>query len=251
MVWLPFAVLFWIAAFVASSLLKGLLPKPAKKVSPRKELKTDLENILLPKLKSAGFAGPELFKGLDDFFEFRRTQNGVHHFLTIQFEKSKGPEFRINFSEDQEAGIRERLGQMQQFRGSATTEMLETSGGKMQGILTPSCIPVFNGMFWLSARGPYCRLAAIISRRRPAEVLARKALRLYQTELELWWNERKMGAHLALAGLWFSRGEENSLERKLIRSLVWLYQLYGGVVTCVVVVLLIAVPIALVARLFR
>jgi hypothetical protein len=198
-------------------------------------------------LKAAGFTGPDEFRGNDLIFKFHRHAPPVHHFLEIQFDKRGGPKFLINFSEDTDAGIAERLSAMRQVRGEASLDLLENLGGKRGGILTAGRVPYFKTYLWFNTAGPYCKLRAVFSRRAPAEALADQIVTLFHSELEAWWSRRRCGTHLHITEHWSSPCD-TSWRARMMRTLVWLYCLYGFAVTGWLALLAVCWPIGLLVK---
>jgi hypothetical protein len=166
----------------------------------RKQLKMALETHLLPLFARAGFFGPSILRGHSLCYHFHRPRGGGYEFLTVQFEKYGGPQFRVNFSEV----TREELDQRREFFASrlgrlATAEETPAEPwGSLRGHLHPSRLPYFKLFTWFDA-----------TRTDPSRVTLNAAA-LYP-ENEAWWRERKVGAHLWIPDVFFSKKRKNTL----------------------------------------
>lgn len=166
----------------------------------RKQLKMALETHLLPLFAQAGFIGASVLRGHSLCYDFHRPNRGGYEFLTIQFEKYGGPRFRVNFSEV----TREDLDQRREFfasrlgRLAAAEETLTEPWGSFRGHLHPSRLLYFKLFTWFEA-----------ARTDPSRV-ALDAAALYP-EIEAWWRERKVGAHLWIPDLFFGKRRKNTL----------------------------------------
>jgi hypothetical protein len=143
--------------------------------APRKQLKMALEAHLLPVLFAAGFDGPRSFAGHSLTYDYRRLDGDTYRFLTVQFEKHGGPKFRLNFSAATPASIEQR------FRTSVADDMLREPFGEMRGSLHPTRVPYFKLFTWFGGGS--------------ADHVAKRSANLYP-EIERWWRERIVGAHL-------------------------------------------------------
>ncbi len=248
MLWLPFAVVLWLAASALALLLGSLAPRSSAKTSRRGELKRHLEEYFIPQLQSAGFEGPAVLSGNNLIFKFHRHQGDLHHFLSIQFEKRGGPSCRIHFAEETEAGIQERLEMMKKAGRDAALDMLEPMGGKLGGALSPGRIPFIRGAFWFRTGNPYYRLSAAVHRKRPSEMLARCMARLFTDEIEPWWKHRALGPHLDILEHWLVSGDRRSPRARVMRKLIWAYQGYCVFMSGLVGLLAVIVPASLLIR---
>jgi len=257
MVCLPLVTLIYVPALALVLVVYAMSPRPKKKISKRKELKLELEEHFLPILRAAGFEGPAVFAGLDDFFHFRRRRGNDYEFLTIQFDKYKGPKFRVEFSSDDSAGVTERLGGMRTHRGPVTVDDLDVMGGKKHGFLGPSRIPYLPHPWniWFNSRGPLCRIEGWIKRVPTGELVAKRLARLFSRELEGFWRDGRVGAHLYITEYWSGLSSGNGFMRRLAHIGVGLYYFYSllvvGLVTLLLFVFLVVEPLAKVFGLIK
>ena len=248
MLWLPFAFILWLVAFLVTFLIRRLMSPRRLQTPPRQELKQELEKFLLPAIKAAGFDGPAAFKGHELVFDFHRRQGEGHHFLTIQFEKRRGPEFRLNFYADAGPEIEMRQRPMvENSRDAALPPVLVA--GKRSGTMTPGRIFYWKSLFWFSSRGPYILLGAWLRGANPAEVVARQAAHLFQTELEPWWDQKKTGPHLNLNEQWGDLSKPRNLKAKAAHCFLWIYMVYGLLLTGMITFFLLVEPLVLIFRL--
>ena len=105
--------------------------RPPFMCAPRKELEMALEANLLPVLKAAGLDGPYSLAGHSLFYDYHRRDGEIYRFLTIQFEKRGGPQFRLNFSEATATSIERRL------RVRVTSDLLREASGELRGSRFP------------------------------------------------------------------------------------------------------------------
>src|SRR5689334_8321915 len=159
----------------------------------RKQMKVALEAYLLPMLLAAGFDGPRALAGHSLAYYYRRLDGGTYRFLSIQFEKHGGPEFRLNFSAATPASIEQR------YRMRVTDDMLRVPFGEMRGSLHPTNIPYFKLFTGFGSHGLLSRF-----RGRSAERVTQRAASLFP-EVERWWTEQVVGAHLWIPDRFFQR----------------------------------------------
>jgi hypothetical protein len=175
-----------------------LASKPPLMIAPRKQLKLALESHLLPVFSSAGFSGPSSLKGHGLCYAFQRCHGDGYRFLTIQFEKCGGPQFRVNFSEATQEGLQQRRRFMEErLQRPVTEDMLSEPWGCFRGHLHPSRLPYFKLFTWFGTRGALFGIGA-----GSPEIVALRAAALYP-EIESWWRDRKVGPHLWIPDLLF------------------------------------------------
>jgi hypothetical protein len=71
--------------------------------------------------------------------------------------------------------------------------------------------------------------------------------KIFEKELEAWWGRRNTSVHLHLTEYWFP-GNSSTIQRQMRRWLLGIYWVYGIVVTCMIVVLLVIEPVVLAIR---
>jgi len=169
-------------------------------IAPRKELKKALEAQLLPIFVRAGFTGPSVLSGHSRCYDFYRQEGDDYKFLTIQFEKRGGPQFRLNFSEANRVDLQRHatLAETHEGRPVALENFLREPCGSWRGHLHPSRVPYFKVFTWFN------------SRRSTAPKIAAQAVALFP-EIEIWWRDRKVGPHLWIPEL-LGKRRESSLQ---------------------------------------